>query len=52
MLIVAITRLINFKIIDILLEFILILLIGWIEYIAIGASNLEAQGLLALNLIL
>jgi hypothetical protein len=48
----AIVRLINFKAISILLEFILILLIGRVEYIIIGASNLKAKGLLVLNLIL
>jgi hypothetical protein len=48
----AIIRLINFKVVDILLGFTLILLIGRVEYIIIGASNLKAKGLLVLNLIL
>jgi hypothetical protein len=51
-LVAAIARLINFKAVGILLGFILILLAGWVEYIAIGASDLEVKGLLASNLIL
>jgi hypothetical protein len=51
-LIAAIARLINFKIIGILLGFILILLAGRVEYIITGASNLKVKGLLTLNLIL
>jgi hypothetical protein len=48
----AIVRLINFKAINILLGFILILLVRRIEYIVIGAFNLKVKGLLVLNLIL
>jgi hypothetical protein len=51
-LITAIIRLINFKIIGILLGFVLVLLAGQVEYIATDASNLKVEGLLILNLIL
>jgi hypothetical protein len=51
-LIAAVIRLINFKAIDISLGFALVLLVGQVEHIAIGASDLEAKGLLASNLIL
>ena len=52
MLIVAIIKLIDFKAIDILLEFVLVLLIGRIERITINAFNLKVKELLILNLIL
>jgi hypothetical protein len=48
----AIARLIDFKAIGTLLGFALVLLIGRVERIATGASNLKAEGLLVLNLIL
>jgi hypothetical protein len=48
----AIIRLINFKAVGTLLGFALILLIGQVERIVIGASNLKAEGSLALNPIL
>jgi hypothetical protein len=48
----AIVRLINFKVVGILLGFTLILLVEQVEHIVIGASNLKAEGLLVLNLIL
>jgi hypothetical protein len=51
-LVATIARLINFKAIGILLEFTLILLVGQVKHIVIGASNLEVKGPLALNLIL
>jgi hypothetical protein len=52
MLVAAIARLINFKAVGILLEFVLVLLVGRVERIAIGAFNLKVEGLLVLNLIL
>jgi hypothetical protein len=48
----AIIRLINFKVVDILLGFTLILLIRRVERIVINAFNLKVKGLLVLNLIL
>jgi hypothetical protein len=47
----AIIRLINFKAIGILLRFTPVSLAGRVERTAIGAFNLEAEGLLVLNLI-
>jgi hypothetical protein len=52
MLIATITRLINFKVIGILLRSVLILLVGRVERIITNAFNLKVDRLLELNLIL
>ena len=48
----AIVRLIDFKAVGTLLGFALVLLVGRVERIVIGAFNLEVEGLLILNPIL